>query len=135
MIHRTLGKTDIRVSPVAMGTWPISGMTSLAVNDADSLATPLVQTSQLLHRLRYYLETSWEDEKEDADVLIAEVHKLESNNVVRKMVGECFDLALPKLKKKPVNDLVALIIQRRNIVRSIRLGRVDDPPLKPEKIK
>lgn len=39
MIHRTLGKTDIRVSPVAMGTWPISGMTSLAVNDADSLAT------------------------------------------------------------------------------------------------
>jgi hypothetical protein len=102
---------------------------------ADSLATPLVQTSQLLHRLRYYLETSWEDEKEDADVLIAEVHKLESNNVVRKMVGECFDLALPKLKKKPVNDLVALIIQRRNIVRSIRLGRVDDPPLKPEKIK
>ena len=36
---RKLGQTDICVSPVAMGVWPISGMTSLKVNDADSLAT------------------------------------------------------------------------------------------------
>ncbi|QDS89001.1 General stress protein 69 [Rosistilla ulvae] len=36
---RPLGQTDIRVSPVAMGCWPIAGMTSLEVNDADSLAT------------------------------------------------------------------------------------------------
>lgn len=36
---RKLGQTDLRVSSVAMGAWPISGMTSLEVNDADSLAT------------------------------------------------------------------------------------------------
>jgi aryl-alcohol dehydrogenase-like predicted oxidoreductase len=36
---RRLGSTDIRVSPVALGCWPISGMTSLDVNEADSLAT------------------------------------------------------------------------------------------------
>src|SRR5215475_675030 len=36
---RTLGKTSIRVTPVALGLWPIAGMTSLDVNDADSLAT------------------------------------------------------------------------------------------------
>lgn len=36
---RPLGRTDIRVSPVALGCWPISGMTSLDVNEADSLAT------------------------------------------------------------------------------------------------
>jgi len=36
---RPLGSTDIRVSPVALGCWPISGMTSLDVNEADSLAT------------------------------------------------------------------------------------------------
>ncbi len=36
---RPLGKTDIRVSPVALGCWPIAGMTSINVNDADSLAT------------------------------------------------------------------------------------------------
>ncbi len=35
---RALGQTDILVSSVAMGAWPISGMTSLDVNDADSLA-------------------------------------------------------------------------------------------------
>ncbi len=39
MNSRPLGKTDILVSPVAMGCWPIAGMTSLNVNDADSLAT------------------------------------------------------------------------------------------------
>jgi len=37
--RRPLGKTGIEVSPVAMGCWPIAGMTSLGVNDADSLAT------------------------------------------------------------------------------------------------
>ncbi len=36
---RPLGKTDIRVSPVALGCWPIAGMTSPGVNDEDSLAT------------------------------------------------------------------------------------------------
>jgi aryl-alcohol dehydrogenase-like predicted oxidoreductase len=36
---RPLGHSDILVSPVAMGCWPIAGMTSLQVNDADSLAT------------------------------------------------------------------------------------------------
>jgi len=34
-----LGKSDLWVSPVALGCWPISGMTSLDVNEADSLAT------------------------------------------------------------------------------------------------
>jgi aryl-alcohol dehydrogenase-like predicted oxidoreductase len=36
---RPLGNTEILVSPVALGCWPISGMTSLDVNEADSLAT------------------------------------------------------------------------------------------------
>jgi len=36
---RPLGKSGILVSPVALGCWPISGMTSLDVNEADSLAT------------------------------------------------------------------------------------------------
>jgi aryl-alcohol dehydrogenase-like predicted oxidoreductase len=37
--YRFLADTDIRISSVAMGCWPISGMSSLHVNDADSLAT------------------------------------------------------------------------------------------------
>ncbi|MEQ8791876.1 MAG: aldo/keto reductase [Pirellulaceae bacterium] len=36
---RPLGNTELRVSPVALGCWPISGMTSLDVNDEDSLKT------------------------------------------------------------------------------------------------
>lgn len=36
---RPLGRTDIRVSPVALGCWPIAGVSTLDVNDADSLAT------------------------------------------------------------------------------------------------
>lgn len=37
--RRKLGRTEIAVSAVALGCWPISGMTSLDVNDRDSLAT------------------------------------------------------------------------------------------------
>ncbi len=36
---RQLGNTNIEISPVAMGCWPISGMTSLDVNETDSLKT------------------------------------------------------------------------------------------------
>lgn len=37
--RRPIGSTDIRVSPVALGGFPIAGITSLDVNDTDSLAT------------------------------------------------------------------------------------------------
>jgi len=36
---RQIGSTDIQVSAVALGCWPIAGMTSPGVNDTDSLAT------------------------------------------------------------------------------------------------
>src|SRR4051794_40053951 len=36
---RPLGSSGIRVSPVAMGCWPIAGVTTLDTNDADSIAT------------------------------------------------------------------------------------------------
>ncbi len=39
MQYRKLGKTNLTVSPIALGCWPISGMTSLGTNEADSLAT------------------------------------------------------------------------------------------------
>jgi aryl-alcohol dehydrogenase-like predicted oxidoreductase len=37
--RRSLGTTGVEVSPVALGCWPIAGVTSLDVNDADSIAT------------------------------------------------------------------------------------------------
>jgi len=39
MEQRNLGTTDIQVSPVALGCWPLSGMTSLEVTEAESVAT------------------------------------------------------------------------------------------------
>ncbi len=37
--YQRMADTGVRISPVAMGCWPISGMTSLGVNESDSLAT------------------------------------------------------------------------------------------------
>ena len=39
MERRPIGETDIDVSPVALGGWPITGITSLDVNETDSVAT------------------------------------------------------------------------------------------------
>jgi aryl-alcohol dehydrogenase-like predicted oxidoreductase len=39
MEYRPLGPSGIQVSAVALGCWPIAGMTSPGVNDEDSLAT------------------------------------------------------------------------------------------------
>ena len=36
---RTIGNTHIQVTPVAMGCWPIAGITSIDVNEPQSLAT------------------------------------------------------------------------------------------------
>ena len=36
---RTLGTSELRVTPVAMGCWPIAGITSVGVTEADSLRT------------------------------------------------------------------------------------------------
>jgi methylglyoxal reductase len=39
VLRRPLGRTDLMVSPVGFGCWPIAGVSSLGVNDSDSLAT------------------------------------------------------------------------------------------------
>lgn len=39
MIRRRVGTTDLWISPVAMGCWPIAGITSIGTTEADSLAT------------------------------------------------------------------------------------------------
>lgn len=39
MTLRPLGQTDIHVSSIAMGCWPITGMTTLDANESDSLRT------------------------------------------------------------------------------------------------
>ncbi len=39
MQRRQLGNSSLHITPVAMGCWPISGITSLDVNPVDSLAT------------------------------------------------------------------------------------------------
>ena len=35
----TIGRTGIRVTPVAMGCWPIAGITSIDVSEKESLET------------------------------------------------------------------------------------------------
>ncbi len=38
-MYRILGRSDLRVSPVALGLWPIAGITSLGVSDEASIET------------------------------------------------------------------------------------------------
>ncbi len=38
-LHRPLGKSGFNVAPVALGCWPVAGVTTLGTNEADSIAT------------------------------------------------------------------------------------------------
>jgi aryl-alcohol dehydrogenase-like predicted oxidoreductase len=38
-VRRPLGNSSFKVSPVALGCWPIAGVTTLGANDVDSIAT------------------------------------------------------------------------------------------------
>jgi aryl-alcohol dehydrogenase-like predicted oxidoreductase len=53
--RRSLAKTGLSVSPVALGCWPIAGVNTLDVNDADSIAT--IQTA--LDRGVNFLDTAY----------------------------------------------------------------------------
>jgi len=55
MHYRKLGKTPFSVSSVAMGCWPISGITSLDVNREDSLATLLKSVDCGIN----FFDTAW----------------------------------------------------------------------------
>ena len=37
--RRTLGESGLQVSPVALGCWPIAGVTTIDTNEVDSIAT------------------------------------------------------------------------------------------------
>jgi diketogulonate reductase-like aldo/keto reductase len=39
MLYRPLANTGLQISEVSLGCWPIAGMTSPGVTDADSIAT------------------------------------------------------------------------------------------------
>jgi aryl-alcohol dehydrogenase-like predicted oxidoreductase len=39
MLYRPLANTGLQISEVSLGCWPIAGMTSPGINDADSIAT------------------------------------------------------------------------------------------------
>jgi len=39
--ERLLGSAGIAITPVALGCWPIAGVTTIDVNDTDSIATIL----------------------------------------------------------------------------------------------
>lgn len=55
MQYRQLGRTHLRISSVAMGCWPVSGLTSLDVNIEDSLATLRAALDSGIN----FLDTAW----------------------------------------------------------------------------
>jgi len=53
--HRPLGNSGLLVSPVALGCWPIAGMTSLDANERDSQATIEAAIAAGIN----FLDTAW----------------------------------------------------------------------------
>ncbi len=74
--QRVLGASDLAVAPVSLGTWPMAGVSSLEVNDADSIAT---------------LQTCAELGVNFIDTAYCYGPKGESENLVRRALTNCRD--------------------------------------------
>ena len=72
MQQRQIGKTDIRVTAVAMGCWPIAGITSVNVTEAHSLAT---------------LEAAWESGINFFDTAYSYGYQGESERMIALALG------------------------------------------------
>jgi aryl-alcohol dehydrogenase-like predicted oxidoreductase len=85
---RTLGDSELQVSPVGFGCWPISGVSSLGVNDRDSLATIHAAIDAGINFIDTAYSYGYDGE---ADRLLAQVLKTRrSEVVVASKVGQHF---------------------------------------------
>jgi aryl-alcohol dehydrogenase-like predicted oxidoreductase len=86
---RTLGSSHIDVSSVGFGCWPIAGVSSLGVNDADSLATLHAALDSGINFIDTAFSYGFDGE---ADKLLAQVLKTRrSEVVVASKVGSHYD--------------------------------------------
>ncbi len=87
--RRALGRSDLYVSPVGLGLWPISGVSTLNTNDDDSLATIHAAIDAGVNHIdtAYSYGYDGESDKLLARVLADRRHEL----VVASKVGLSFD--------------------------------------------
>jgi len=114
---RRLGKTEMRVAPVGLGCWPIAGMTSLEVNDRDSIAT--IQAA--IDRGINMLDTAYGYGADgQSDALIRKAIKGRRENVVIasksgmhwKTSGDrCFDGSPARVVKECEESLIRLGVE------------------------
>ncbi len=87
--RRQLGTSDLWVSPVGFGCWPIAGVSSLGVNDVDSLATLHAALDAGINFFDTAFSYGYEGE---ADKLLAQVIRERSSEmIVATKVGSHYD--------------------------------------------
>ncbi len=89
VLRRKLGQSDLWVSPVGFGCWPIAGVSSLEVNDADSLKTIHAAIDAGINFFDTAYSYGYDGE---ADRLLAQVLRERRNEmVVASKVGSHYD--------------------------------------------
>jgi aryl-alcohol dehydrogenase-like predicted oxidoreductase len=87
--RRRLGDSDLVVSPVGFGCWPIAGVSTLGVNDADSLATIQAALDAGINLIDTAFSYGYAGE---ADKLLAQILRTRRDEVVLcSKVGMSFD--------------------------------------------
>ncbi len=87
--RRQLGASDLWVSPVGFGCWPIAGVSSLGVNDTDSLATLRAALDAGINFFDTAFSYGYDGE---ADKLLAQIIRVRPNDmIVATKVGSHYD--------------------------------------------
>lgn len=118
--RRKLGSSNLEVSPVGFGCWPIAGVSTLDVNDQDSIHTIHAAIDAGINHIDTAYGYGFEGE---ADKLLARVLKeRRSEVVVASKVGQYFDAGR---NRKIAGDAATLQKHSEEAVKRLGIDCVD----------
>ena len=97
-----------------------------AYAELDAMIRHVYESSMLLGRLMHYLETQWDDERDDADELISSIFNNSGMKLVHLLLGNLVDISNPNLNRDNTNNLFAIFLEHKQLLRNIKLSTIDE---------
>ncbi len=94
--------------------------------EVDDLLQQVYSSSVLLGQALNYLETEWDDERNNADQLIESIFNDRSVKFIHSLLGDAVDLSISKIDKQKFDAFLESHLKQKQNLRQLKLASVDD---------